>query len=191
MSLLTCQNLSVGYDGKAVLENLNFSVEAGEYLAVIGENGSGKSTLMRTLLGLQPPVSGRILTGEGLHKNEIGYLPQQTIVQKDFPASVREIVLSGCQGRCGIRPFYSKEEKQLAGGAAGVRSITLKNRRLPQVLWKKCGLTIWQNAVTVSFPEDSSSAFCSPALSAPQEKCFFWTNLSPALTRRSRRNCTS
>ena len=72
MSLLTCQNLSVGYDGKAVLENLNFSVEAGEYLAVIGENGSGKSTLMRTLLGLQPPVSGRILTGEGLHKNEIG-----------------------------------------------------------------------------------------------------------------------
>lgn len=117
MSLLTCQNLSVGYDGKAVLENLNFSVEAGEYLAVIGENGSGKSTLMRTLLGLQPPVSGRILTGEGLHKNEIGYLPQQTIVQKDFPASVREIVLSGCQGRCGWRPFYNFEEQAIAAGA--------------------------------------------------------------------------
>ncbi len=117
MSLLTCQNLSVGYDGKAVLENLNFSVDSGEYLAVIGENGSGKSTLMRTLLGLQSPVSGRILTGEGLHKNEIGYLPQQTVVQKDFPASVREIVLSGCQSRCGLRPFYSKEEQSLAAGA--------------------------------------------------------------------------
>ena len=69
---------------------------------------------MKTLLGLQPPISGRILTGDGLRKNEIGYLPQQTVVQKDFPASVREIVLSGCQGRCGSRPFYNKEEKQLA-----------------------------------------------------------------------------
>ena len=69
---------------------------------------------MKTILGLQPPISGRILTGDGLRKNEIGYLPQQTVVQKDFPASVREIVLSGCQGRCGSRPFYNKEEKQLA-----------------------------------------------------------------------------
>lgn len=114
MSLLTCQNLSVGYDRKAVLENLNFSVESGEYIAVIGENGSGKSTLMRTLLGLQPPVSGNIITGDGLRKNEIGYLPQQTIVQKDFPASVTEIVISGCQGRCGWRPFYNSCEKALA-----------------------------------------------------------------------------
>ncbi len=117
MSLLTCQNLSVGYDGKAVLENLNFSVDSGEYLAVIGENGSGKSTLMRTLLGLQPPVSGRILMGDGLCKNEIGYLPQQTVVQKDFPASVREIVLSGCQSRCGWRPFYNANEQSLAADA--------------------------------------------------------------------------
>ena len=114
MSLLTCQNLSVGYDRKAVLENLNFSVESGEYIAVIGENGSGKSTLMRTLLGLQPPVSGNIITGDGLRKNEIGYLPQQTIVQKDFPASVTEIVISGYQGRCGWRPFYNSCEKALA-----------------------------------------------------------------------------
>lgn len=114
MSLLTCQNLSVGYDRKAVLENLNFSVESGEYIAVIGENGSGKSTLMRTLLGLQPPISGNIITGDGLRKNEIGYLPQQTIVQKDFPASVTEIVISGCQGRCGWRPFYNSCEKALA-----------------------------------------------------------------------------
>ena len=114
MAQLTCQNLSVGYDGKPILQDLNFEVFAGDYLCIIGENGSGKSTLMKTLLGLQPPISGRILMNAGLRKNEIGYLPQQTIVQKDFPASVREIVLSGCQGRCGRRPFYSKKEKILA-----------------------------------------------------------------------------
>ena len=117
MAQLTCQNLCVGYDGTSVLQDLNFEVFAGDYLCIVGENGSGKSTLMKTILGLQPPISGRILTGDGLRKNEIGYLPQQTVVQKDFPASVREIVLSGCQGRCGSRPFYNKEEKQLAADA--------------------------------------------------------------------------
>lgn len=114
MTQLTCQNLAVGYEGRAVLENLNFSVCPGDYLCIVGENGSGKSTLMKTILGLQPPVRGKVLTGDGLRKNKIGYLPQQTPVQRDFPASVREIVLSGCQGRCGDRPFYSKGEKQLA-----------------------------------------------------------------------------
>lgn len=114
MAQLTCQNLTVGYDGRTVLQGLNFEVNPGDYLCILGENGSGKSTLMKTILGLQAPISGRILTGDGLRKNEIGYLPQQTQAQKDFPASVREIVLSGCQGRCGSRPFYSKEEKRLA-----------------------------------------------------------------------------
>ena len=114
MTQLACQNLAVGYEGRAVLENLNFSVCPGDYLCIVGENGSGKSTLMKTILGLQPPVRGKVLTGDGLRKNKIGYLPQQTPVQRDFPASVREIVLSGCQGRCGGRPFYSKGEKQLA-----------------------------------------------------------------------------
>lgn len=114
MALVTIQDLSLGYDSHAIVENLNFSVNTGDYLCIVGENGSGKTTLMKTLLHLQEPVSGQILIGDGLKKNEIGYLPQQTIVQKDFPASVREIVLSGCQGRCGMRPFYSKEEKQLA-----------------------------------------------------------------------------
>ena len=117
MAQLTCQKLCVGYDGKFVLQDLSFQVFAGDYLCIVGENGSGKSTLMKTILGLQPPISGRILTGDGLRKNEIGYLPQQTQVQKDFPASVREIVLSGCQGRCGSRPFYNREEKKLAAGA--------------------------------------------------------------------------
>ena len=117
MAQLTCQKLCVGYDGKPVLQDLSFQVFAGDYLCIVGENGSGKSTLMKTILGLQPPISGRILTGDGLRKNEIGYLPQQTQVQKDFPASVREIVLSGCQGRCGSRPFYNREEKKLAADA--------------------------------------------------------------------------
>lgn len=114
MALLTIQNLSLGYDSHIIVKDLNFSVCAGNYLCIVGENGSGKTTLMKTLLHLQEPVSGRILIGDGLKKNEVGYLPQQTIVQRDFPASVREIVLSGCQGRCGFRPFYSREEKRLA-----------------------------------------------------------------------------
>lgn len=127
MAQLSCQNLTVGYDGRTVLQGLNFEVNPGDYLCIVGENGSGKSTLMKTILGLQAPISGRILTGDGLRKNEIGYLPQQTQAQKDFPASVREIVLSGCQGRCGSRPFYSKEEKRLAEeniGKMGIGSLT-------------------------------------------------------------------
>lgn len=129
MAQLTCQNLCVGYDGKSVLQDLNFEVFAGDYLYIVGENGSGKSTLMKTILGLQPPISGRILTGDGLRKNEIGYLPQQTVVQKDFPASAREIVLSGCQGRCGSRSFYNKEEKQLAEAAMDKMQITQLAKR--------------------------------------------------------------
>ena len=105
MALLTVKDLSLGYDNRAIAEDLNFTVS---------ENGSGKSTLMKTLLHLQAPLKGEIITGDGLKNNEIGYLPQQTIVQRDFPASVREIVLSGCQSRCGLRPFYNKEEKALA-----------------------------------------------------------------------------
>ena len=114
MALITAEDLSIGYDSHIVAEGLNFSVSQGDYLCIVGENGSGKSTLMQTLLQLRRPLSGKVLYGDGLLKNEIGYLPQRTDVQKDFPASVREIVLSGCQGRCGIRPFYSKEEKRLA-----------------------------------------------------------------------------
>lgn len=114
MALITCQNLTLGYDGKAIVQDLSFSIHAGEYFCIVGENGSGKSTLMKALLHLQPPISGNIMTGDGLKSNEIGYLPQQTMVQRDFPASVREVVLSGCQGHCGLRPFYNREEKALA-----------------------------------------------------------------------------
>ena len=129
MAQLTCQRLCVGYDGQSVLQDLTFELLAGDYLCIVGENGSGKSTLMKTILGLQMPISGRILTGDGLRKNEIGYLPQQTVVQKDFPASVREIVLSGCLGRCGSRPFYNKEEKKLAAEAMEKMQITRLARR--------------------------------------------------------------
>ena len=114
MALLTVKDLSLGYDNRTIAEDLKFTVSAGDYLCIVGENGSGKSTLMKTLLHLQPPVKGEIIAGDGLKNNEIGYLPQQTIVQRDFPASVREIVLSGCQSRCGLRPFYNKAEKALA-----------------------------------------------------------------------------
>ena len=114
MALLTCKDLSLGYDGHEIVRGLNFEVNSGDYLCIVGENGSGKSTLMKTILGLQAPVSGKVLTGDGLKQNEIGYLPQQTVIQRDFPASVREIVLSGCQNRMGLRPFYGSEEKRRA-----------------------------------------------------------------------------
>jgi len=114
LALLEAKNLSLGYDSTAIVENLNFTVNEGDYLCIVGENGSGKTTLMKTLLGLQEPVSGSITTGDGLKRNELGYLPQQTLVQRDFPASVREIVLSGCLSHSGLRPFYDKEEKKMA-----------------------------------------------------------------------------
>ena len=114
MSLITCENLTLGYEGKAILSGLNFSVNSGDYLCIVGENGSGKSTLMKTLLHLQSPMSGSIILGDDLKINEIGYLPQQTALQRDFPASVDEIVMSGFLGRMGLRPFYNKAEKKEA-----------------------------------------------------------------------------
>ena len=114
MALLSCRDLTLGYDGRPVAEGVNFSVEDGDYLCILGENGAGKSTLMRTLLRQIRPLSGTVETGDGLSFREIGYLPQQTVVQRDFPASVREVVRSGCLGRSGLRPYYTKEEKALA-----------------------------------------------------------------------------
>lgn len=114
MAQLVVEDLSLGYESQVIIEGLNFTVNGGDYLCIVGENGSGKTTLMKTLLNLKAPISGKITTGDDLKKNEIGYLPQQTVVQKDFPASVREIVMSGFQGQCGMRPFYNKEEKKLA-----------------------------------------------------------------------------
>ena len=129
MAQLTCSDLKLGYEGRTVLSRLSFSVDAGDYLCVVGENGSGKSTLMKTILGLLKPLGGKITWGEGLRENEIGYLPQQTIVQKDFPATVWEIVLSGCQGRAGKRPFYNRTEKALARQNMEQMGITSFSRR--------------------------------------------------------------
>lgn len=114
MPLLECKGLALGYNKNVLVQDLNFCVNAGDYLCIVGENGSGKTTLMRTMLGLQKALEGIIVFDDGLQKNQIGYLPQQTQVQRDFPASVYEIVVSGCQSSAGLRPFYNKEEKQRA-----------------------------------------------------------------------------
>lgn len=114
MAYITCNDLTLGYDGKVIVSGLNFEVKKGDYLCIVGENGTGKSTLIKTLLRLQEAVSGQIITGDGLMPHEVGYLPQQTVVQKDFPATVWEIVLSGALSKCGRKPFYGKAEKTLA-----------------------------------------------------------------------------
>ena len=114
MEQLTCKNLKLGYENITLTEDLSFGVEKGDYLCIVGENGAGKSTLMRTILRLQKPLAGTIEYGDGLTASKIGYLPQQTIIQKDFPASVYEVVLSGCQNSLGHRLFYSKEAHKTA-----------------------------------------------------------------------------
>ena len=110
MALITCRDLCLAYEGKIAVKDLSFEVFSGDYLCIVGENGSGKSTLIKALLGLKKPRSGSIVYGDGLKQQEIGYLPQQTPAQKDFPASVGEVVLSGCRAN----PFYPRSEKRRA-----------------------------------------------------------------------------
>lgn len=114
MSLITCSNLTFAYENNTVVSGLNFTVNQGDYLCIVGENGSGKSTLINGLLKLKQPISGEIKYSADLKPTEIGYLPQQTIAQKDFPASVYEVVLSGRQSSAGLRPFYNKNDKKIA-----------------------------------------------------------------------------
>lgn len=111
MALITCKNVSLAYEGKIVVSDLSFDVEAEDYLCIVGENGSGKSTLISGLLGLKKISAGSIDMGDGLRQTEIGYLPQQTNIQRDFPASVYEVVLSGCQNSGNRSPFYTKKNK--------------------------------------------------------------------------------
>lgn len=129
MSQIKCTDVALGYGSQEILGGLSFEVNAGDYLCIVGENGSGKTTLMKTLLGLQKPLSGSIEFGDGVRANEIGYLPQQTDVQRDFPASVREIVLSGCLSHCGLRPFYNKDDKTLAARSMERMNITDLQKR--------------------------------------------------------------
>lgn len=129
MTRLICENVTLGYDGRAFLNGLSFSVTEGDYLCIVGENGAGKTTLMKTLLGLQPPMAGKIKMEGGLSQKDIGYLPQQSTFQRDFPASVKEIVLSGLLGNGRLCPFYKKEERHAADRAMeDLRIADLKDR---------------------------------------------------------------
>lgn len=114
MAFIECKDAAFGYEGKAAVDQLNFKVEEGNYLCIVGENGSGKSTLMKGILGLLSPMQGEILLSDGLKKNEIGYLPQQSQIQKSFPASVYEVVVSGRLNRLGRRIFFGKKDKKEA-----------------------------------------------------------------------------
>ncbi len=114
MELLRLTDVSVGYEGKPVATGLSLTLQEGDYLCIVGENGAGKSTLMKTLLNLRAPLSGSIVFSDAIARNEIGYLPQQTLVQRDFPATVWEVVISGCLNRSGLRPFYTKAQKETA-----------------------------------------------------------------------------
>lgn len=129
MALISARNLAVGYESHAVAGGISFDVNEGDYLCIVGENGAGKTTLMKTLLGLNKPVEGELAFSEEMKHRGIGYLPQQTVVQKDFPASVREVVLSGCQGRAKGKPFYGKGDKALAdANLEKLGALDLKNR---------------------------------------------------------------
>lgn len=112
--ILSCRDVTVAYDSKIAVDHVSFEVNEGEYVCIVGENGSGKSTLLKSILGLVPLKFGSVLFGPEVHRKRLGYLPQQTNIQKDFPASVYEVVLSGCLNRRGLKPFYSKEDKEQA-----------------------------------------------------------------------------
>lgn len=121
---IECRGLSLSYDGRTVLSDVDFSISAGDYLCIVGENGSGKSTLIKALISLKKPSGGEILFGDGISGKNIGYLPQQTAFQRDFPAKVREIVTSGCLGRGGIHMFYSSSDKKRAAEAMDKMGIS-------------------------------------------------------------------
>jgi len=114
MNLLECKNVSIGYNDKAICKDISFTIEKGEYVCIVGENGCGKSTLLKTILGLTKQVSGKIKFDNNFNKTQIGYLPQQSEMQRDFPAVVKEIVMSGFINKMGLRPFYNKSEKEKA-----------------------------------------------------------------------------
>ena len=167
MAQLTCQNLCVGYDGQSVLQDLSFELLAGDYLCIVGENGSGKSTLMKTILGLQPPISGRILTGDGLRK------------KRDW--------LSAAADRC-TKGLPGIRERSFSPGARDAAAAALLQQRRKNSLhlmqWTKCKSHSLQGAVIGNYPADSSRGFCLPVRFVLPEKCCSWTSLFPGLTPR-------
>lgn len=133
-ALITFENVVLGYEGQPVIEGLSFEVKKGDYLCVLGQNGSGKSTAMKAILGFLTPMSGKIERTGHLKKNAIGYLPQQQPAQSDFPASVYEVVLSGCQGKRRFSPFYTRSDKALAKKNMELMKIAhLKNRSFKEL----------------------------------------------------------
>lgn len=128
MALITLKDVTVAFEGVNAVENVSFRVNKGDYLVLVGENGSGKSTLIRAMLGLVHARSGSIRYGDGLKKNQIGYLPQQTAAQRDFPASVEEVVLSGCVNRMGAWQFFFNK-KQLVRAEEKMRMLDIENLR--------------------------------------------------------------
>ena len=171
--LIRATDVALGYEGHTILEGIHFTVSEGEYLCIVGENGSGKSTLMKAILGLHPLAGGSLEIAGSVHAAGIGYLPQQTPAQRDFPASVREVVLSGCLRRLGFRPFFGRREKRLAADAMA-----------------RLGIRRWRIAVTATCPADSSSASCWRGHSARRANCCCWTSLLQVLTRWQWRICT-
>ena len=157
MAYLTVRDLSLGYDSHEIAGGLNFTVEPGDYLCVVGENGSGKTTLMKTLLHLRAPIGGEIRIGDGLLPNEIGYLPQQTVVQKDFPAAPRAW---GC-----VR--FSRKKKSAA----------------PRKRWSGWALRRLRGVAIGTFRADSSSAFCSRGRFARRARSCCSTNPFPGWIR--------
>ena len=123
-TIVSCKDVSMKYDSVFAVQNVGFDLEEGDYLCIVGENGSGKSTLMKGILGLSKPADGQILF-EGVKQTEIGYLPQQTVVQKDFPASVFEVVLSGCLNKHGFLALYSRKDKDRAN--KNIRLLGIKD----------------------------------------------------------------
>ena len=127
--LFEVKDLTLGYEKENIIENISFVVENKDFIIVVGKNGAGKSTLIKGILGLIKPKSGKIIFGDGLKKNLIGYMPQETKVDQAFPASVKEIVLSGRINKMGLRPFYNKEDKEKANEVMNILNISnIKNK---------------------------------------------------------------
>ena len=127
--IIKCEHTDFGYENHDAVIDLNLEIYPGDYLCVVGENGSGKSTLIKGMLGLLKPTGGTLTVADELKRGGIGYLPQQTAAQKDYPATVREVVLSGCLGRKGLSPFYSKADKKLCDDNIELLGITGIARR--------------------------------------------------------------
>lgn len=159
MALVRCEDITIAYEGQIVVRDLTFQIGQGDYLCIVGENGSGKSTLVKSLLGLKAPMKGRIELGDGLKPKEIGYLPQQTDVQKDFPASVQEVVLSGRLNSRGFCPFYSAADRKQA-----------------EAMMTLLGIEGLKKAVFGICPAARGSGYCLQGPYAPRRKCCYWMN---------------